>query len=83
MLATALADVIEEEKQNPCDVHEKLRRYVKDGTEDTDVRWALDMIADAASKHQRCGLSEYAECLGWCWPPRSGLNNNKAKETDR
>ena len=55
VLATALADVIEEEKQNPCDVHEKLRRYVKDGTDDTDVRWALDVIVDAASKAVEIG----------------------------
>jgi hypothetical protein len=50
VLATALADVMEEEKQNPCDIYEKLRRYVKDGTYDTDVRWALAVITDAASK---------------------------------
>jgi len=55
VLATALADVIEEEKQNPCDIHEKLRRYVKDGTEDTDVRWALDVITDAASEAVEIG----------------------------
>ena len=39
VLATALADVIEEEKQFPCDVHEKLRRYVKDGTADIAQGW--------------------------------------------
>jgi hypothetical protein len=55
VLATALADVIEEEKQNPCNVHEKLRRYVKDGTDDNDVRWALDVMTEAASKAVETG----------------------------
>lgn len=55
VLATALADVIEEEKQNPCNVHEKLRRYVKDGTKDSDVRWALDVMIDAAQNSLEIG----------------------------
>lgn len=55
VLATALANIIGEEKDNPCEVHEKLRRYVKDGTEDSDVRWALDVITDAASKAVEIG----------------------------
>jgi len=50
VLANALADIIEEEKRKPCDVHDKLRRYVADGVEDVDTRWALDVMTTAADK---------------------------------
>jgi hypothetical protein len=55
VLATAIADIVEEEKQRPCEIHEKLRRFVKDGTSDLDVKWVIDVITEAAAKAVEIG----------------------------
>jgi hypothetical protein len=55
VLATAIADIVEEEKQRPCEIHEKLRRFVKDGTSDFDVKWVIDVITEAADKAVEIG----------------------------
>lgn len=55
VLATAIADIVEEEKQRPCEIHEKLRRFVKDGTSDIDVKWVIDVITEAAGKAVEIG----------------------------
>lgn len=55
VLATAIADIVDEEKQRPCEIHEKLRRFVKDGTSDLDVNWAINVITEAAGKAVEIG----------------------------
>ena len=55
VLATAIADIVDEEKQRPCEIHEKLRRFVKDGTSDIDVKWVIDVITEAADKAVEIG----------------------------
>ena len=55
VLATAIADIVDEEKQRPCEIHEKLRRFVKDGTSDLDVKWVIDVITEAAAKAVEIG----------------------------
>lgn len=46
---------VDEEKQRPCEIHEKLRRFVKDGTSDLDVKWVIDVITEAAAKAVEIG----------------------------
>ena len=55
VLATAIADIVDEEKQRPREIHEKLRRFVKDGTSDLDVKWVIDVITEAAAKAVEIG----------------------------
>jgi hypothetical protein len=50
ILGEALATIIEGEKMKPCDLNDRIREYIRNGTRDSDAIWAIDTLSYAVKQ---------------------------------